>query len=182
MISHFPQPAKILKSLSSGQIFVDDKIYPCAHGRSGFTAEAEKKEGDGKTPQGQYRCLKVYYRADRREPPQTRLPVVALSKEDGWCDDPTHPDYNQLVKLPFSASHENLWRKDHLYDLIVVTTHNQFPIIAGKGSAIFIHVAAENTDGTLQPTAGCLSLRAADLEALLKVTDENTIWDTAAAQ
>ncbi len=36
---------------------------------------------------------------------------------------------------------KNLYRKDNIYDLIVVLNYNMNPIIKNKGSAIFIHIA-----------------------------------------
>ena len=55
------------------------------------------------------------------------LPVRAIRKADGWCDDPAHPDYNTLVRLPFAASHEEMWRADGLYDLVVELGYNDAP-------------------------------------------------------
>ena len=86
--------------------------------------------------------------------PASGLPVRALAPDDGWCDDPAHGDYNRPVKLPFAASHEVLWRDDHLYDVIVVVGHNDEPPRAGLGSAIFIHCATAD----YAPTEGCIAL------------------------
>ena len=55
----------------------------------------------------------------------------------GWCDDPTSKSYNKLVKFPFKYSAEKLYRKDNIYDLILVLNYNLNPIRKGKGSAIF---------------------------------------------
>ncbi|OYW94359.1 MAG: hypothetical protein B7Z13_04855, partial [Caulobacterales bacterium 32-67-6] len=70
---------------------------------------------------------------------------------------------NRLVQLPFSASHEILWREDGLYDLVVVLGHNDDPPIAPLGSAIFLHLAKPD----YAPTEGCIALSRADLEAVL---------------
>src|SRR5437588_379223 len=94
----------------------------CALGRSGITRD--KREGDGATPTGSHRLVAVLYRPDRVRRPVTRLPAVPIRSEDGWCDDPADRRYNRPVPLPYAASHERLWRDDHLYDLLVVLDHN----------------------------------------------------------
>ena len=60
---------------------------------------------------------------------------------DGWCDAPDDPNYNRLVSLPYPASAEHLWRDDNVYDLIAVLGYNDDPVVPGKGSAIFLHIA-----------------------------------------
>lgn len=137
----------------------------CALGRNGVVPAESKREGDGSTPLGDWPMRKVFWRPDRMEKPVTQLPVIALRPDMGWCDDPAHPDYNRPVVLPFPASHENLWREDQVYDLIVVLGYNDDPVIAGKGSAIFLHLARED----LGPTEGCLACSSDDLLGLLRV-------------
>jgi L,D-peptidoglycan transpeptidase YkuD (ErfK/YbiS/YcfS/YnhG family) len=136
--------------------------WGCVLGRNGVTKG--KREGDGRTPVGILPVREVWYRADRLPRPQTALPVRVLQEDDGWCDDPTRREYNRPVKLPFSGSHERLWREDSLYDIIVVLGWNDKPVRRGRGSAIFLHVAATAT----YRTAGCLAMRKEDLLELLK--------------
>jgi L,D-peptidoglycan transpeptidase YkuD (ErfK/YbiS/YcfS/YnhG family) len=131
-------------------------------GRSGVSAT--KQEGDGATPVGSFLLRSVFYRPDRLETPVTGLPIWALTQSDGWCDDPTHADYNRQVRLPFAASHERMWREDHLYDLGAVLGHNDDPVVAGQGSAIFLHVAKPD----YAPTEGCVALALDDLLTVLK--------------
>lgn len=134
----------------------------CALGRGGI--RADKREGDGGTPVGRFLLRRVLYRPDRLDPPKTGLPVAAIDPLDGWCDDPAHPDYNRPVRRPFSASHEELWREDHVYDVIVVLGHNDDPVVPGDGSAVFMHVARPDWE----PTAGCIALALPDLLRLLE--------------
>ena len=77
-------------------------------------------------------------------------------RNDGWCDDSKDKDYNKFVKLTdsYNASHEKLWRDDHLYDVIITIGYNDEEPVPGKGSAIFIHVARPE----FTPTAGCVAL------------------------
>lgn len=105
----------------------------------------------------------IFWRADRLPRPETALPADALLPEAGWCDDPASLLYNCPVLLPFEASHEKLWRDDHIYDVIVVLGYNDHPIVPGKGSAIFLHVARED----YAPTEGCIACALPDLLALL---------------
>lgn len=133
----------------------------CAIGRTGIAAD--KREGDGATPVGAFPLRRLLWRADRLSAPATALPTTPIAPTDGWCDDPAHPDYNRPVRLPFAASHEELWRADALYDLIVVIGHNDDPPVPGLGSAVFVHVATED----FGPTAGCVALTRDDLLRLL---------------
>lgn len=123
----------------------------------------DKLEGDGASPIGVWPVRRVYYRPDKGPAPETGLPVIALKPGDGWCDDPGEPVYNRLVPLPCPGSHERLWRGDGVYDLIVELGYNDDPVVAGKGSAIFLHVARP---GYL-PTEGCAALAEADLRWVL---------------
>lgn len=137
--------------------------FRCAVGRSGLVAAEAKREGDGATPIGRWPLRRLLYRPDREATAAWQLPSAALAPEDGWCDDPRHPDYNRPVALPFAASHERLWREDGLYDLLVVLGHNDAPPRPGLGSAIFLHCARPDWE----PTAGCVALTHADLRAVL---------------
>ena len=147
--------------------------FPCVLGRSG--ARTGKHEGDGATPMGRFPLRRLLYRADRLAAPVTKLPVGAVARDDGWCDDPADPHYNMPVKLPYGASHEEMWREDGLYDLVVIIGYNDDPVAAGQGSAIFMHVRAP--DGA--PTAGCVALAKGDLlEVLAKIDAASTITIT----
>ena len=134
----------------------------CALGTGGVTGS--KCEGDGATPTGCFPLRRVLYRADRVTAPKTALPVAALAPDDSWCNDPVDRNYNRPVKRPYAASHEMLWRDDHLYDVIVAIGHNDDPPRPGAGSAIFLHCARDD----FTPTDGCVALRRADLLDLLQ--------------
>jgi L,D-peptidoglycan transpeptidase YkuD (ErfK/YbiS/YcfS/YnhG family) len=133
-----------------------------AIGRSGV--RADKIEGDGATPAGLLALRRVLYRADRVALPRCAVPRAPLGPQDGWCDDPEHRHYNTLVRLPHAARHEELWRDDGLYDVIGVLGWNDAPVVPGRGSAIFLHVARDD----YAPTEGCIALDRANLLAVLK--------------
>ena len=126
---------------------------------------AGKREGDGASPAGAWPVRRVYYRPDKGPAPETGLPVIALRPEDGWSDDPAEAHYNRLVPLPCPSSHERLWRTDGLYDLIVELGYNDDPVVAGMGSAIFLHIARPG----YAPTEGCVALAEGDLREVLKL-------------
>lgn len=146
---------------SRGILRFEDREYPCALGSGGV--QRTKREGDGATPIGSFSLRQVFYRPDRLPQPASGLPIRALTPDDGWCDDPGHSDYNRLVRLPFGASHEFMWREDNLYDVVVVIGHNDDPPEPGLGSAIFIHRATAD----LAPTEGCVALARESLIDLL---------------
>ena len=132
-----------------------------AVGRAGV--KADKHEGDGATPVGTYPLVSILYRPDRVAPPASQLPVQPLAPSDGWVDDPADANYNRPVSLPYTASAEQMWREDDLYDLLVVIGYNMEPIVPGAGSAIFLHIATPD----FAPTAGCLAVEREVLFAVL---------------
>jgi L,D-peptidoglycan transpeptidase YkuD (ErfK/YbiS/YcfS/YnhG family) len=134
---------------------------PVALGRSGI--RADKREGDGATPRGHFRPVRVWWRADHGVRPRTLLPVRRIGRADAWCEDPADPRYNQPIRLVDGRSDDRLWRADHLYDLIVELDHNARPRIARRGSAIFVHIARPG----FRHTAGCIALSAGSLRRLL---------------
>ncbi len=153
---------------SKGVLSFKGKEYKCVFGKSGVSDD--KKEGDGATPVGIFPIRKIFYRADKIEKPISPFETVALLQNDGWCDKVNDPKYNQFIKLPYEASHENLWREDDLYDIIVVLGYNDNPSVSGKGSAIFMHIARQ----TFTPTAGCIALAYDDLVEILKNCELDT--------
>lgn len=131
----------------------------CATGKNGFIDGQLGREGDMATPTGTYALRRIFYRPDKISLPVTRLKIDPLLPDMGWCDDPDHPSYNQLIWRPFAASHEKLWRDDDVYDLIVVLGHNDDPPIPNLGSAIFMHLARKD----FAPTAGCAAMTCTDM-------------------
>jgi L,D-peptidoglycan transpeptidase YkuD (ErfK/YbiS/YcfS/YnhG family) len=127
--------------------------FPVSIGRGGVSAH--KREGDGATPVGAHRIVGLMYRPDRIA--AARLPrwAVPILPGDLWCDAPDHPDYNLMVRAPFTASHERLRRADPLYDIVLITDWNWPRATPGKGSAIFLHLQR----GPGYPTAGCVAFR-----------------------
>ena len=125
---------------------------PCAVGRGGL--RADKREGDGATPVGRFALRRVFYRADRLARPRCGLPVTRIGPRLGWSDDPRDPGYNRACTLPRRLSAERMRRGDPLYDLVLVTAHNEAGV-PGLGSAVFVHLRR----GQGPRTAGCVAFR-----------------------
>ncbi len=145
-----------------GWLVARDLVIPVALGRGGI--RANKWEGDGCTPKGTFRPRRLWWRADRHVRPRTSLPVRAIRGEDAWCEDPKHRLYNKPVRLGPDCSGDRLKRDDHLYDFVVEIDHNTTPRIAGRGSAVFLHLVREN----FAPTAGCVSMTQSAMKQLLR--------------
>ena len=154
-----------------GLLTAGSLTVPCALGRSGIAGR--KREGDGATPQGTWRPVAVYWRADRWARPATSLPIRPLKPADGWCDDPTDRRYNRPVSLPYAGHHERLWRADRLYDVIVVLDTNLAHPRKGAGSAIFLHLAGKG----FPPTEGCIAVAPDAMRRLIARLDARTVID-----
>jgi len=144
-----------------GRLIMGRDEFRAALGRAGINPH--KQEGDEATPVGLMKLRRVLFRADRGSRPDCAVPVEPLAPEDGWCDDPTHADYNRMVRLPHPARHEMLWRGDAAYDIIGVLGWNDAPVVRKAGSAIFLHVARSD----MAPTEGCIALKLPELRRLL---------------
>ena len=151
----------------SGYLKYKDFKFKCALGKSGIGNK--KIEGDNITPKGKFRIIKIYYRKDRLKKPPSKFTLTKITKNIGWCDDPKSRKYNQPIKLPTKYNHENLYRKDNTYDLILVLNYNMKPTIKNKGSAIFIHITKKN----YQSTKGCIALKKNNLVKLISKIDKN---------
>lgn len=151
-----------------GVLLAGPRAIPVALGRGGILAN--KREGDGGTPRGVFRLVRLWWRADRDSRPQTALPVRRIGPGDAWCEDPADRRYNRHVVQPEKGPGDRLRRDDHLYDFIIEIDHNTRPRVAGRGSAVFIHVARPG----LSPTAGCVAMPKPTLRQLLERVSPNT--------
>jgi L,D-peptidoglycan transpeptidase YkuD (ErfK/YbiS/YcfS/YnhG family) len=144
-----------------GWLTAGGRSIPVALGRGGI--RANKREGDGGTPRGVFHPLRLWFRADRGARPTTRLPMRRITDHDAWCEDPASRHYNRPVRRDGRAPGDRLARADHLYDLIVEIDHNTRPRVAGRGSAVFLHLARLD----FSPTAGCIAMTRGNLMWLL---------------
>jgi L,D-peptidoglycan transpeptidase YkuD (ErfK/YbiS/YcfS/YnhG family) len=133
-------------------------------GRNGLSPR--HREGDGTTPTGTYRLGPTVYGIDAD--PGVRLRYRRLACGDWWDEDPQSPTYNTFRHVgcgttpPFRGGSEALWRITPAYRFFAVIQYNTAPVVAGRGSAIFLHV------DTGRATNGCVSLRRPELLRVLR--------------
>jgi L,D-peptidoglycan transpeptidase YkuD (ErfK/YbiS/YcfS/YnhG family) len=152
----------------SGYLKYKNFKFRCALGKGGI--KQKEREGDFITPKGKFKLIKIYYRSDRIKKISSVLKKIKIKKNMGWCDDVSSNYYNKQIKINKKFSHEKLYRKDNVYDIVVVLNYNLNPIIKGKGSAIFLHVAKKN----YKKTQGCIALKKNELLNLVSKIKRNT--------
>jgi L,D-peptidoglycan transpeptidase YkuD (ErfK/YbiS/YcfS/YnhG family) len=149
-------------------LYYNNYRIKCAIGKRGI--KTKRKEGDFITPRGIFRIKLILYRKDRIKNFKNFIPKLSITKKMGWCDDPKSKKYNKLIKYPFDFSSEKLFRKDNVYDIILVLNYNMNPTKRNKGSAIFIHIAKKKYDAT----EGCIAIKKINLLKLIKSLKKNT--------
>ena len=152
----------------SGYLKYKNFKFRCALGKGGI--KQKEREGDFITPKGKFKLIKIYYRSDRVKKINSTLKTIKIKKNMGWCDDVSSNYYNKQIKINKKIGHEKLHREDNVYDIIVVLNYNLNPIIKGKGSAIFLHVAKKNYN----KTQGCIALKKNELLHLVSKIKKNT--------
>jgi L,D-peptidoglycan transpeptidase YkuD (ErfK/YbiS/YcfS/YnhG family) len=146
---------------TAGIVLAGALAVPAMLGRAGV--RANKREGDGATPRGRFRCKRLWWRADRAPRPRCRLPLRRIDPDIAWCEDPADRRYNRPFHRSDDEEGDRLWRDDHLYDFVVEIDHNTRPRVAGRGSAVFVHLMRP----ARTPTAGCIALARPALLRLL---------------
>jgi L,D-peptidoglycan transpeptidase YkuD (ErfK/YbiS/YcfS/YnhG family) len=155
-------------SRSQGVLIAAHRTIPVTLGRSGI--RANKREGDGATPAGRFRPLRLWWRPDRGPRPPALLPTRRIGPDIAWCEDPADRRYNRPFRRSANEPGDRLWRAEGLYDLIIEIDHNTRPRVAGRGSAVFLHVERPDRG----PTAGCVAMRANELRRLLTAISRKT--------
>ena len=148
-------------------LIFDDFGFRCCIGKMGVTNN--KIEGDKKTPSGLFSLGKLFYRKDKNQKPITKLNLISIKKNMGWCDDVKSKKYNKLIDINSKLKCEKIFRKDYKYDYLIPINYNTKKTKLGKGSAIFIHLT-EN----YYPTAGCIGIKKKDMLILLKLINKKT--------
>ena len=140
----------------------------CCIGKRGIAFK--KREGDLITPIGSYKIKYILYRKDRIRKIQSKIKKIVIKKNMGWCNDSHSKDYNKLIELPSIYSYEKLYKKENIYDIILVLNYNMNPVVKNRGSAIFIHVAKKN----YKKTEGCVALKKKHLLEIVRLIKSNT--------
>ena len=148
-------------------LLYDEFKFKCSAGKNGKTTK--KIEGDNKTPKGSYALGPLYYRKDRLPKPLTKLKVIEIKKNFGWCDDIKSKFYNRPIKIDNKIRHEKLYRKDKKYDLLIPIKYNSTKPKKNKGSAIFLHLT-----NNYKKTQGCIAITKKDMLILLKLINKQT--------
>src|SRR5262245_17806789 len=155
-------------SRTRGVLLVGHIAIPVVLGRTGI--RANKREGDGATPRGRFRLRRLWWRADRNPRPRTLLPTRRIDPHIAWCEDTSDRRYNRPFRRSANEPGDRLWRDDRLYDFIIEIDHNTRPRVAGRGSAVFLHLARPDRS----PTAGCVALAPNDFRRLLPLLGPRT--------
>ena len=153
-----------------GRLEFQGKSYRCAVGLGGVVDD--KRAGDGATPLGCFPIRRVLYRADRTARPFSVFPTEEIVNGTAWCEDLESSNYNMMITKQAGGREEGLWRESHVFDIVVVLGHNDNPIVRGKGSGIFFHVAREN----YTPTEGCVAASLTDIIEVLGKCKKDTLF------
>ncbi|MGH8989546.1 MAG: L,D-transpeptidase family protein [Acidimicrobiales bacterium] len=133
-------------------------------GANGFSDH--KVEGDDTTPTGAYGIGPVMY--GNAANPGVRYGYRRLVCGDWWDETPGSPQYNRFQHVPcgedpgFGGGSEALWEEARAYPSFAVIDYNTSPVVAGAGSAIFLHATLGYA------TEGCVSLPLTELDDLLR--------------
>ena len=134
-------------------------------GKKGFALPQSKIEGDGKSPTGIFKLGKLF---SYEKQTNTLLENQQTTSEDKWIDDIQSDDYNKYVKGATKAkSFENLLLKKDTYKYCIVIEYNTNPVVKGKGSAIFFHLALQ----AVSFTAGCVAIKEEYMEEMVNWLD-----------
>ena len=133
-------------------LFFNDHKIECLVGKNGIGNK--RREGDFVTPTGIFKIIKVFYRYDKIGTIKTRVKSEKILKKHLWNTDSRTTGYNQICMFPSKHNTEFLFRKDDLYDLVLVLNFNMKPVKKFKGSAIFIHCS-----GNQKFTEGCVAVK-----------------------
>ena len=155
-------------SLKNNYLYFYNYKIKCSIGKRGLTSK--KKEGDYKTPKGNFKFEFLLFRKDRVKNIHSKLKKIKITKYMGWCDDPDSKKYNRLIRFPFKKSAEKLFLKKKIYDLILVINFNRKPTIKKRGSAIFLHLVEKR----FIPTKGCIAIQKKDFLKILPLIRKKT--------
>lgn len=125
-----------------------------------------KREGDGRSPAGAFELGAMY--GYQPAPEGVSLPYVEATPALRCVDDPRSRHYNRIVSTKTQErdwySAELMRRKDDLYEIAIVVSHNVASPEPGAGSCIFLHV----WEGPEVAVRGCTAMSKPELDALSK--------------
>ena len=133
---------------------------------SDWANEAQPGSGDPQAPAQQPPAPRQQPQPAQPRPWLTpRQERVAGAQAYAEGTDATQAEHEAMISAMVNRANsgDRLRRDDHLYDFIVEIDHNSSPRIAGRGSAVFLHLARAN----FGPTAGCVSMTKSAMLRLL---------------
>lgn len=138
-------------------------------GVKGLVSPKDKIEGDLKTPTGYYAIPFAFGKVNDLK---SNLDFMVVGKDHIWVSDTASSKYNQIVidtdgAYKSNKVNEKLFRNDELYDYAIVIDYNTDPVVAGKGSAIFMHLERSEN----HRTAGCISMSKENIVKLIEWLD-----------
>ena len=131
-----------------------------ALGARGMVYDAEKAEGDLKTPAGIY---PLCYAFGWAENPGTRMEYKKADDSSWFDENPDSPDYNRWVSEYPGGNCEQMNIEPYKYGVNICYNESRTP---GRGSGIFLHVRSRGGG-----TAGCVAIGEEELVSLLKWLD-----------
>jgi L,D-peptidoglycan transpeptidase YkuD (ErfK/YbiS/YcfS/YnhG family) len=136
---------------------------PARVGANGTTSSP--REGRSATPRGTFGLTEAF--GLKAASAGTTLPYRRVRVQSWWVSDPRSRYYNTYRYGPPNgrwnpAYGEQLSRYRTAYAQAIVIDFNRSPVVAGTGSAIFLHV------GTGGATAGCVSVSSDRMAQLLR--------------
>jgi L,D-peptidoglycan transpeptidase YkuD (ErfK/YbiS/YcfS/YnhG family) len=142
-------------------------------GANGVVPATQRRQGTNTTPAGTFTLTQAFGVAPD---PGTRMPYHQVTSDDWWVEDNLSPYYNQMRRASQGGFRTNLPPDDvngseHLVDYpgqyryVVVIDFNRWPAVRYRGAGIFLHVNGP------QATAGCVSVPAATMVAILRWLD-----------
>src|SRR4051794_14724517 len=111
MAKKSPPPLRVRRRpgmRSRGILIAGRLAIPVVLGRSGI--HANKREGDGATPRGRFRLVRLWWRADRLPRPRSLLPVRRITPDLAWSENPRDRRYNQPFRRSANEPGDRLWR------------------------------------------------------------------------
>ena len=115
-------------------------------GSNGVTSNPS--EGLAATPKGLWGIGQAFYQGTK---PNTKLDSFKIDSNTYWVDDPNSSYYNTRVTTTSGWSSAEHMSAIPGYKYGFVINYNMNPVVKGKGSAIFFHVANGG------PTGGCVA-------------------------
>jgi len=138
-----------------------------AQAKDGRQAPTQKTEGDKRSPSGVF-LFGTSFGLKQAAIAGSSWPWRTVDDADRWVDDPKSSLYNTWQRsAPGVEAAYGTAERLSMYTLGLVVRHNDSPITAGKGSAIFMHPWVNAEHGT----TGCTAMDKTQLVKLLSWLD-----------